>query len=70
METITALHRNHVGQIISFVTSEGRVISYQKALIEAENGLLSGVQTEVDMEGNTYLLPEGHQSFDNYPNLF
>ncbi|GHH98261.1 DUF3892 domain-containing protein [Neobacillus kokaensis] len=70
METITGLHRNHFGQIISFVTSEGRVISYQKALMDAENGLISGVQTDVDLEGNMYLKPENTQNFDDFPNLF
>ncbi|MCM3566865.1 DUF3892 domain-containing protein [Neobacillus mesonae] len=70
METITALHRNHFGQIISFVTSEGRVISYQKALDEAENGLIYGVETGLDMEGNIYLKPEDQTNFDEYPDIF
>ncbi|WP_286228953.1 DUF3892 domain-containing protein [Neobacillus mesonae] len=70
METITALHRNHFGQIISFVTSEGRVISYQKAIMEAENGVISGLQMENDITGNISLKPEDSHSFDDYPNLF
>ncbi|MED4204136.1 DUF3892 domain-containing protein [Neobacillus mesonae] len=70
METITALHRNHFGQIISFVTSEGRVISYQKAIMEAENGVISGLQMESDITGNISLKPEDSHSFDDYPNLF
>lgn len=70
METITALHRNHFGQIISFITSSGRVISYQKALLEAENGLISGVQVNLDSEGNMCLIPDHEQNFDDYPNYF
>lgn len=70
METITAIHRNHYGDIISFVTSSGRIISYQKALIEAENGDLSGLAIEEDPEGKPFLAPQSIQSFDDYPNLF
>ncbi|MDQ6599386.1 hypothetical protein E2K98_16670 [Bacillus salipaludis] len=70
METIVGLHRNHFGEIISFVTSEGRVISYRKALMEAENGLIAGIQTEEDSEGNLTLTSGLQQSFDQYPNLF
>lgn len=70
METIVALHRNHFGDIISFVTSEGRVISYQKAIVEAENGVITGVQTYLDTNGHVSLMPEQEQSFDYFPNLF
>ena len=70
METIVALHRNHFGEIISFVTSEGRIISYRKALVEAENGLIQGIQALADGEGRVSLLPDQDQSFDHYPNLF
>lgn len=70
VETITALHRNYYGKIISFITSEGRVISYQKAIMEAEKGLLAGVHVEMGPEGNPCLLPEHEQDFDHYPNLF
>ncbi|EKN69524.1 hypothetical protein BABA_08856 [Neobacillus bataviensis LMG 21833] len=70
METITGVHRNHFGEIINFVTSGGRVISYRKALFEAENGHIQGVQTNLDQDGNMSLMPEPNQSFDQYPNLF
>ncbi|MFJ7725625.1 DUF3892 domain-containing protein [Neobacillus sp. NPDC097160] len=70
METIAGVHRNHFGEIISFVTSGGRIISYRKALMEAENGLIQGVQTIHDTDGNMSLMPEPDQSFDQYPNLF
>lgn len=70
METITAVHRNHYGEIINFVTSEGRVISYRKALMDVEQGLIQGLQTFEDTNGTMSLMPEYEQSFDQYPNLF
>jgi hypothetical protein len=70
METVVGLHRNHFGDIISFVTSGGRVISYQKALMEATNGIITGVQAAADHDGQLVLSPEQDQSFDHYPNLF
>jgi hypothetical protein len=70
VEKLVAIHRNHFGDIISFVTSEGRVISYRKALMEAESGLLDGVQAKIDTHGHVYLMPDMEQSFDHYPNLF
>jgi hypothetical protein len=70
VETVVALHRNHFGEIISFVTSGGRVISYQKALMEAENGMIKGVYANENLEGILVLSPEQDQSFDDFPNLF
>jgi hypothetical protein len=70
VEKLVALHRNHFGEIISFVTSEGRIISYRKALMEVDYGLIQGAQTNEDRKGHRYLLPEQDQSFDHYPNLF
>ena len=70
METITAVQRNHFGEIISFVTSSGRVISYRKALYEVENGHIQGVETTLDTEGNMSIMPEPNHTFDQYPNLF
>lgn len=70
MEKITALHRNFHGDIISFVTSKGRVISYQKALIEAEAGNFDDIEIKQDQEGKLFLTPEANITFDEYPNLF
>ncbi|WP_223593365.1 DUF3892 domain-containing protein [Neobacillus bataviensis] len=70
METIVALHRNHFGEIISFVTSEGRIISYRKALIEAESGEIDGISSVQGADGTLSLTTESTQSFDDYPNLF
>lgn len=70
METVVALHRNHFGEIISFVTSTGRIISYRKALLEAESGLIQGIQPAEDPTGNLTLSPEQVQSFAHYPDTF
>ncbi|MGG1674724.1 hypothetical protein ACIFOT_03125 [Neobacillus sp. NRS-1170] len=70
METIVALHRNHFGEIISFVTSEGRIISYRKALLEAGSGQIHGISSVQGADGTISLTPESSQSFDDYPNLF
>jgi hypothetical protein len=70
VETVVALHRNHFGEIISFVTSGGRVISYQKALMEAADGMITGVQATEDYDGSQVLSPNQEQTFDHLPNLF
>jgi hypothetical protein len=70
MESIVALHRNYFGEIINFVTSEGRIISYQKALQEAEDGLILGVQAIEEEPGKLLLIPENDPSFDQYPDLY
>ena len=70
LESITALHRNHHGEIINFVTTNGRVISYRKALMEVESGLIQGIQAIQDENGNLLLMPEHNESFDHLPDLF
>ncbi|WP_462411962.1 DUF3892 domain-containing protein [Neobacillus sp. Marseille-QA0830] len=70
METIVGVHRNHYGDIISFVTSGGRVISYQKALIETENGVIGGVQKQEAPNGHSMLIPDQDMDFDYLPTLF
>jgi hypothetical protein len=70
MESIVALHRNYYGEIINFVTSEGRIISYRKAIQEAENGLIQGIQAVKEEHGKISLIPESDQSFDHYPDLY
>jgi len=45
-EQLTGVYRNNEGEIISFLTSSGRVISYRKALMEAEEGMITGVNLQ------------------------
>jgi hypothetical protein len=72
MESIEKVQRNLHGDIVSFQTSQGRIISYQKALIEAENGLLSGITIEKDSNGVVHLANEqdGDEDFLEYPPIF
>ncbi|WP_421379073.1 DUF3892 domain-containing protein [Bacillus salacetis] len=72
MEEITKIQRNHDGQIISFQTSTGRIISYQKAVMEAQEGVLSGVSIEFDGEGTSQLANSfnGDVTFSELPEIF
>lgn len=65
-----ALHRNHSGEIISFQTSTGRIISYRKAIQEVENGLIDGVEIDLDLNGDMFLLPKTEASFDDFPQIY
>ena len=66
-EQLVALQRNHFGDIINFQTSEGRIISYRKALQEVEEGNIDGVNIQEDHDGSTYLTPGMISSFNEYP---
>lgn len=70
MENIVALHRNHFGDIISFQTSAGRIISYRKAIHDVENGLIDGVELDTDVNGEMYLSPTSEVSFDEFPPIY
>ena len=70
LEKFISIHRNHSGDIINFVTSADRVISYRKALMDVENGLIEGIKKVEDANGNPYLLPDNNVSFDDLPNTF
>ncbi|MCU9613646.1 DUF3892 domain-containing protein [Caldibacillus lycopersici] len=72
MEKLVAVDRNTNGEIISFKTSSGRVISYRKALQEIYDGNITGVQI---IERNEEDLPiiqtvSNDNSFINYPPIF
>lgn len=47
MEKIVSVTRSPSGQITCIETSEGRCISYMKALEEAKAGILSGVENHL-----------------------
>jgi hypothetical protein len=70
VEKIVALHRNHLGNIISFQTSSGRIISYRKAIQEVELGAIDGVELESDENGNVSLFPTDEESFDVFPQIY
>jgi hypothetical protein len=70
MEKIVALHRNHFGDIISFQTTAGRIISYRKAIHDVENGIIDGVELDTDVNGEMYLSPTSEVSFDEFPPIY
>lgn len=70
-EQLVAVHRNHSGEIISFKTSNGRIISYRKALLEAEEGKITGVNIQESADGQSVTFaPETASSFQDWPNMY
>ncbi|MCM3705792.1 MULTISPECIES: DUF3892 domain-containing protein [Cytobacillus] len=69
-EQLTAVYRNNRGEIISFQTSGGRIISYRKALMEAENGGIEGIHIYENEDGSMQLNPSDAPSFDDFPSLY
>ncbi|MCA1063103.1 hypothetical protein QTG56_14340 [Rossellomorea sp. AcN35-11] len=72
MEEISKVQRNYHGDIISFQTTSGRIISYRKAVLEASEGLLQGVSLNENEWGETELssMSVGDGSFNDYPSIF
>lgn len=69
-EQLVAIHKNHAGDIISFQTSSGRIISYRKALLEASDGYISGVNINEMVDGSASLVSENGQGFEQFPNIY
>ena len=69
-EQLVAVHRNYLGEIISFQTSDGRLISYRKALMEVEEGIITGVTIEENQDGTSFLMPAFSSSFDELPDVY
>ncbi|MBQ6449125.1 DUF3892 domain-containing protein [Cytobacillus oceanisediminis] len=70
MEKIIAVERNHLGDIISFKTSNGRVISYRKALLDIETGVIDGVEVVENERKEEDLSFSIIDNFDNYPPIY
>jgi len=70
MEKIIAVERNHLGDIISFKTSNGRVISYRKALLDIETGVINGVEVVENERKEEDLSFSIIDNFDNYPPIY
>ncbi len=66
-EHLVAVQRNHLGDIISFQTSSGRVISYRKAIQEADEGLIEGVNINETQNGMSILTSTLDTPFNEYP---
>lgn len=69
-EEITAVYRNHFGDIISFHTSKGRIISYQKAIQEAMEERISGVNIVETEDGSVALSSSENDEFDQLPSYY
>ncbi|MDQ0412027.1 DUF3892 domain-containing protein [Mesobacillus stamsii] len=69
-EQLIAVHKNHVGEIISFQTSSGRIISYRKALMEVSTGNISGVNIMEETNGNSSLLTADGSDFQTNPEIY
>lgn len=69
-EQLVAIHKNHAGEIISFQTSSGRIISYRKALQEAETGTITGVNINEGGDGSTSLVSADGQAFELFPDIY
>lgn len=69
-ELLIAIHKNNAGEIISFQTSSGRIISYRKALLEANTGMISGVNIYEGTDGATSLVSADGSDFEQYPNIY
>ncbi|KAB7672993.1 DUF3892 domain-containing protein [Bacillus sp. B1-b2] len=69
MEQIVAVERNISGDIISLKTSNGRVISYRKAIMEIQTGMIEGVQVEenIDQEGISLAIID---TFESLPTIY
>jgi len=70
LEKIIAVERNHLGDIISFKTSNGRVISYRKALLDIETGVIDGVEVVENERKEEDLSFSIIDNFDNYPPIY
>ncbi|WP_077213717.1 DUF3892 domain-containing protein [Bacillus dakarensis] len=69
-EKLVAVQRNYFGDIISFQTSEGRIISYRKALQEVEQGNIVGVEIIEQQDGHLSLETQSADGFDQYPTIY
>ncbi|MFS8629976.1 MAG: DUF3892 domain-containing protein [Bacillales bacterium] len=71
-ERIVAVQKNIFGEIINFQTSSGRIISYRKALQEAESGNIAGVEV-IEENGVKKLTPDSTETdggFYDYPLIY
>lgn len=69
-EQLVAIHKNHAGEIISFQTSSGRIISYRKALHEAVEGTISGVNIYNGGDGLASLVSDAGLELEQFPDIY
>lgn len=69
-EEITAVYRNHFGEIISFHTSRGRIISYQKAILDVQDEKIGGVNIVEANDGSVSLTSHDYDDFNQLPSYY
>ncbi|MBT2639152.1 MULTISPECIES: DUF3892 domain-containing protein [unclassified Bacillus (in: firmicutes)] len=69
-EQLVAIHKNNAGEIISFQTSSGRIISYRKALMEVNTGTITGVNINEGADGNNSLASADGTGFEQFPDIY
>jgi hypothetical protein len=69
-EQLTGVFKNHAGEVISFQTSSGRVISYRKALMEAEAGRITGVSIKETETEDEFELPYEIENVSSLPDYY
>lgn len=70
-ESIVAVQKNGDGDLTAFKTSSGRVLDYNQALNEVQNGTIAGVNAFKGKDGETYLRGDADgdptNNLDNLP---
>lgn len=70
-ETFVAVRKNGDGDIESFKTSSGKMLDYQQALQEVQNGNIQGVNAFKGRDGETYIRGDADgdpsNNLDNLP---
>lgn len=70
-ETFVAVQKNGDGDITAFQTSSGRVLDYEQALQEVQNGNIRGVNAFRGRDGETYIRGDADgdpaNNLDNLP---
>lgn len=69
-ERLVGIHKNHAGEIISFQTASGRIISYRKALQEAAEGRILGVSIHDEADGSASILSSEGLSWEHFPEVY
>lgn len=70
-ERFVAVRKNSDGDIVQFKTSSGRILDYQQALQEVQNGNIAGVNVFKGKDGEFYIRGDADgdpsNNLDNLP---
>ncbi|CAH0120038.1 DUF3892 domain-containing protein [Paenibacillus sp. MSJ-34] len=72
-ETFVAVQKNGDGDLTRFKTSSGRVLEYEQALQEVQNGRIAGANAFKGRDGETYIRGDADgdpsNNLDNLPSF-